>query len=147
MRATILLADAAQACDGKLYILGGGWNITGPAPAPSAIAILVEVPWDRTNVRMPWRLELVDADGNEVMVQGPMGEQAIKLEGELEVGRPPGVKPGTHLPIPLAINIGPLPLEPGGQYQWKLYIDGETQEHWDVTFFMRALQPPTSPAR
>ena len=33
----MLLADAAQQLGGKLYILGGGWSVTGPQPAPSAI--------------------------------------------------------------------------------------------------------------
>ena len=32
MKVTMLLADSAQAIEGKLYILGGGWSITGPDP-------------------------------------------------------------------------------------------------------------------
>ena len=39
MKVTILLADAAQAAEGKLYVLGGGWSITGPDPSPMALAI------------------------------------------------------------------------------------------------------------
>ena len=35
----MLLCDAAQAVEGKLYILGGGWNTIGPDPAPTAIAM------------------------------------------------------------------------------------------------------------
>ena len=35
----MILADSAQVADGKLYILGGGWSITGPDPTPSAVAI------------------------------------------------------------------------------------------------------------
>ena len=31
-----------------------------------------------------------------------------------EVGRPPGLKPGTPLDFPVAVNSGPLPLGPGG---------------------------------
>ena len=49
MKLTMLLADAAEAVGGKLYILGGGWSITGPQPTPSAIAIKIDVPWDQTN--------------------------------------------------------------------------------------------------
>ena len=45
-----MLADAAQAVEGKLYILGGGWSVTGPEPSASAIAAYIQVPWDRTNV-------------------------------------------------------------------------------------------------
>ena len=29
-KVTMMLADAAQAVEGKLYILGGGWSVTGP---------------------------------------------------------------------------------------------------------------------
>ena len=43
---------------------------------------------------------------------------------EFEVGRPAGIKPGTPLELPLAVNSGPLPLEPGGRYEWRLSIDG-----------------------
>jgi hypothetical protein len=35
----MLLADAAQVAEGKLYILGGGRNIIGPEPSSSAVAI------------------------------------------------------------------------------------------------------------
>src|SRR5262249_55815553 len=130
IRATMILADAAEASEGKLYVLGGGWNITGPEPSPSAIAILFEVSWDLTNMRHPWRLELVDSDGEAVMVETPLGSQAFVLEGDFEVGRPPGVTPGTGLNVPLAINLGPVQLPPGGRYEWRLSIRDETDENW-----------------
>jgi hypothetical protein len=136
MRATILLAEAARAAEGKLFVLGGGWNIIGPEPHPMAIAILVEVPWDKTNMKLPWRLELLDADGEPVRIPDADG-QPVLIEGEIEVGRPPGVKPGSRLPVPIAVNVSPLPLPSGSQFQWKLHIAGETQEHWDASFFTR----------
>jgi hypothetical protein len=71
IRATMLLADAAQASEGKLYVLAGGWNITGPDPSPS---VYVEVSWDLANMRHPWHLELLDSDGRPVMVPTPMGD-------------------------------------------------------------------------
>ncbi len=137
IRATMMLADSAQAAEGKLYILGGGWNITGPEPSPSAIAIYIEVSWDLANMRHHWRLELMDSDGQPVMVPTPMGEQALVLEGEVEVGRPPGVTPGTGLGVPLAINLGPLPLPPGGRYEWRLTIGGRSEENWRLPFSTR----------
>ncbi|MGH2780595.1 MAG: hypothetical protein ACRDLA_04090 [Thermoleophilaceae bacterium] len=51
MKVTMLLADAAQTAEGKLYVLGGGWAITGPDPSPSAVAMYIEVPWDQANMR------------------------------------------------------------------------------------------------
>jgi hypothetical protein len=138
----MLLADAAQASEGKLYILGGGWNITGPDPNPSAIAIYAEVSWDMANMQHPWKLELLDSDGEPVMVPTPMGEQPLVIEGVLEVGRPPGVTPGTGLPVPLAINLGPIPLPPGGRYEWRLSIRGESDENWRLPFSTRPAAPP-----
>ena len=58
-----MLADAAQSVDNKLFILGGGWSVTGPGPTTMAIALKIEVPWDQTNRRHQWRIELVEADG------------------------------------------------------------------------------------
>ena len=108
-----MLADSAQVSEGKLHILGGGWSVTGP-PAPSAIALLVEVPWDQTNRRLEWRLELVDSDGYPVMTpDGEGGENPIVMGGEFEVGRPPGTPQGAPIGLPVALNLSPLPLEGG----------------------------------
>lgn len=141
----MLLADAAQAAEGKLNVLGGGWSITGPGPVPSAIAMLIEVPWDRANMRYPWQIELVDGDGDPVLITGPMGDQPVKVDGELEVGRPPGVTPGTPLALPLAINLGPLPLPPGGRYEWRLTIGEESHEHWRLPFSTRPTHNGDAP--
>ncbi|HEX6654712.1 MAG TPA: hypothetical protein VF153_00720, partial [Candidatus Limnocylindria bacterium] len=63
MKVTLMLADFAQVSDGKLTIVGGGWSVTAPG-VPSAIAMYVQVPWDRANMKHQVRLELLDADGN-----------------------------------------------------------------------------------
>ncbi|HEY2475085.1 MAG TPA: hypothetical protein VGI19_09815 [Candidatus Cybelea sp.] len=117
----MLLADSAQAVNGKLYILGGGWSMTGPAPTPSAIAIKFEVPWEFANRKYGIRIELLDSDGNQVLLPGPQGQQPMLITADLEVGRPPGLSPGAPLDSPLAINIGPLPLTPG-RYEWRCTI-------------------------
>ncbi len=138
MKVTMLLADAAQAVDGKLYVLGGGWSICGPDPVPMALAIKLEIPWDQSNVRHTWRLTLVDSDGAPFMAPGPDGEeQPLAIEAQFEVGRPPGVRPGTPMDLPLAINFGPLPLEPGTRYEWRMEIDGEPQEDARLAFSTR----------
>jgi len=137
LNVTIMLADAANAAEGKLYVLGGGWTVTGPQPCPFAIALLIEVPWDRCNSLHQFRLNLVDIDGNAVLVPTPEGEQPQVIEGGFEVGRPPGVKPGTPMSIPLAINMGTQPIPPGGRYEWRLTIDGEAREDWPLPFSTR----------
>ena len=146
IRATLLLCDSAQALEGKLYILGGGWNVTGPDPVPSAIAMYIEVSWDMANSPHSWRLELLDSDGQPVTVPTPMGDQPLVIGGEFEVGRPPGVTPGTGLGIAQAINLAPIPLVPGGRYEWRLHIRDETDDNWRLPFSTRPApqqeQPP-----
>ena len=138
MKVTMMLADAAQAAEGKLYILGGGWSVTGPTPSPSAIALYIQVPWDRTNVEHSFRFDLIDSDGNAVELETAADvEESITFEGTFEVGRPPGVKPGTSIDVPLAINFGPLPLPPGGRYEWRLSINQESHEDWRLPFSTR----------
>ena len=125
MDATVLLCDYAEAVNGKLYVMGGGWNVafSSGQPITAALAILVIVPWDQTNRRHELRVELVDGDGDVVAVQG----QDVRFTGDFELGRPPGIKPGSSLNAPFAWNLQGLPLEVGG-YEWKLWIDGEPVE-------------------
>lgn len=137
MKVTILLADFAQVVNGKLYIMGGGWSITGPKPTPSALAIKIEVPWNEANRKHNIKLELLDSDFHAVLVPTPVGESPVVLSGDFEVGRPPGLPPGSPLDMIYAFNIGPLPLAPGKRYVWKLTIDGETNESWQVAFSTR----------
>jgi hypothetical protein len=138
----MMLADAAQASEGKLYILGGGWNLTGPEPTPSAIAVYIEVPWDLTNTQHQWRLELLNSDGEAVEIPTPLGDQPLVLEGAFEVGRPPGTTPGTGLGVPVAISLAPIPLRPGGRYEWRLSIGDRTDDNWRLPFSVRPGPPP-----
>ncbi len=134
-KVTMMLADAAQVAEGKLNVLGAGWNVTGPAPTPSAIGIIIEVPWNHTNLEHRYRLELVDLDGNGVALPG--NDDPIRVEERFEVGRPPGMRPGSYLPLPRAINFGPMPLPPGGHFEWRLTIDDEAREEWRLPFSTR----------
>lgn len=143
MKATMLLCDAAQVAEGKLYILGGGWSIIGPAPAPTAIAIKIDVDWNEADDVHHWELYFTDADGQPVVVPGPNGPQPIEVRGEFRVGRSPAVPEGSPIDMPLAVNIGPLPLLPGSRYTWRLSIDGETDEGWSRSFTTRPAPDET----
>lgn len=144
MKLTLLLCDAAQEANGKLYILGGGWTVTGPAPMPSALALKIDVPWDQANRRHQLRLDLVTQDGQPVMLPTPTGDSAAQVTAEFEVGRPPGHPPGIPLTVVLAVNIGPLPLRAGGRYEWRGFIDEQTHDDWCVAFSTRTA--PAAPA-
>ena len=141
MRVTLLLADSAQAVGGKLYILGGGWSLGGPGPIPMAIATKIAVPWSDANVRHTMKLALLTEDDQPVKVPGPAGpEQTVEIKGEFEVGRPPGLTPGTELDAVFAVNLPPLSLAPGG-YVWRCSINGESKDDWKLTFSVRKPTP------
>lgn len=138
MQVTLILADAAQVADGKLNLLGGGWNTTGPDPIPSAIGLVIQVPWDQTNRKHKLELALVDADGHAFMAPTENGGfAALKFDAEFEVGRPPGVAPGTPLVSSLAVNIPPLPLAPGKSYEWVLSVNRQSKDEWKLPFTVR----------
>ena len=137
VKVTMLLCDAAQVADGKLFVLGGGWSLAGPDPVPSAIALKLEVPWDQTGRRHRWRLSLVDADGQPVVMGTPGGGQPVLVGGEFEVGRPAGLPAGASLDVPIAVNLPPLPVQPGGRYEWRLSVDGDERVDWAVAFNVR----------
>lgn len=133
----MMLADAAQSVGGKLYILGGGWTSIAPGPQQMAIAVKFEVPWDRANELIGIALELIDEDGH--VIADPDGSP-VRIEGDVEVGRPPRLRRGTPLDIPIAITAHVL-LEPDRRYVWRLEVDGETNEHWQCGFSTRS-EPP-----
>lgn len=138
VRVNVLVADAAQVADGKLYILGGGLTAVGPNPQPMGVAIRIEVPWDRANVSHEWRIELIDEDGQPLM----FGERPLVVQGNFEAGRPVGLRPGTPLSVPLAINFPTIPVTPGKSYTWQLSINGATHSDWHQSFLVR--QPKQS---
>jgi hypothetical protein len=138
MKVIMLLADFAQVLQGKLYIMGGGWSITNsPQVGPTAIAIKIEVPWNEANRKHNLKLELLDSDFHAVTVQTPESIQPIMISGDFEVGRPAGLMAGTPIDVPLAFPISPLPLAPAQRYIWKLTIDGDTNDNWQVAFSTR----------
>lgn len=137
MNVTMLLADSAQVADGKLFILGGGWSITGPGPTPSAVAVKVAVDSPEFNVTHHWELFLEDADGRPVMFPTPEGNQSVEVRGDFQASAPEGLPGGTPVDIPLAVNFGPLPLQPNSRFVWRFVVDGESLPGASVAFTTR----------
>jgi hypothetical protein len=134
----MILADGAQAVGGKLYMLGGGWThlfvpqFPGRPQAPFAIAIGIEVPYHLTNRRFAFGIELTDSDGNRV---GDM------LTGEMEQGRPPGIRPGASQRILLAANAHPE-FPAAGRYTVNATIDGELLRTVSFEVMAQTPEPP-----
>jgi hypothetical protein len=138
MNTMLILADSAQVSSGKLYILGGGWSITGPGPTPSAVALQITVESHEFGDTHHWELSLEDADGHLVLIEGPNGDSPIEVRGDFTANTPEGVPAGTPVMIPLAINFGPIPLAEGSRFVWRLSIDGETPPGGLASFTTRS---------
>jgi hypothetical protein len=119
--ATIILCDAAEEINGKLYILGGGWThlLRPNQPANVALAMMIRVPLDEADKQHKLEVSLLREDGEPVR----LGDNPFKVEGAFEVGAPTGMKPGRELIAPVALQFG-LTLPPG-DYVWELRINGE----------------------
>lgn len=117
----MLLCDAAQSIEGKLYVLGGGWSrMAAETPTNMSLAVKLSVPWSQANRPISVRASLFTEDGNPV----DLGAGPVEITGEIEVGRPPGMVPGTSLDAPFVLNFPSVVLPLGG-YVWQLDVDGE----------------------
>ena len=133
----MMLADHAQVADGKLFISGGGWSITGPQPTPFAIVLEFKVPWNLINTQRTFTLSVIDADGEPFLVTTPEGERPLRIEGQFMATPAPGVKPGSELSTLAAINMPPQQWVPGKQYEWRLEVDGKAEDDWRLPFQVR----------
>jgi len=128
--ATMLIAEAAQVAEGKLFVLGGGLAILPAQPQPTALALLLQIPWDRAEERLEWTCELLDEDGIPVLV----GDMPVLVNGQVQAGRPATWPEGVPLHVPIAINFSALPVQPGRRYTWRLAVDGTSEPAWQVSF-------------
>ena len=87
----LLLADFVQAVEGKLYMIGGAWNVLNvqafPATHGLGIGVAIDIDWNETNQRHHAQLLVEDADG--------MAFESPRVDIDFETGRPPGHPVGT----------------------------------------------------
>jgi hypothetical protein len=142
VEASVLLCDHAVVAEGKLYINGGGWDSTTAQTGPVSLAIFFQVGWDETNNRLPLNVFLLDDDGNPVTQLGPDGTSvAVEGRGEFEVGRPPGIKRGSTVAAPLAVQFAPMSLKPDSRYEWRVELGGNTVGHATFRTFPEGFTP------
>jgi hypothetical protein len=144
MRVTMLLADAAQVSDGKLYILGAGWRVCGPGPTPMALALTIEIPPGQARRKHNWSVVLLDDNGEPALLTSPADGQKSTVEISGQIERVPSLEsmpPDEPAQIVFTVNMTPLPLEPGSRYVWQFSIDNEARKEWQVAFRTR---PATS---
>jgi hypothetical protein len=128
VEATLLLANSAEDHDGMVSALGLGWSMTASPTPPMALVLLMKVPWDQTNQPHKVQIKLVDSDGQAPLIgQDDKGNPApIQIDGQFEVGRPPGIPHGTAIDNSLVINLPPgMLLNAGTTYEWRVEVDGD----------------------
>ncbi len=162
MRVTILLADkgVVNTAESTVSLLNAGWARTmlRPAPIPQmvpggmmtiphTVVVLFEVDFDRCNRPIELVLELVNEDGQPVLVPGPIPTEAqpMRFTQQVVIQSPGGAPIGTPGQGNALIEIFPgLPLPPGG-YRWQARLDGEDGGgNWYAGF--RVELPPQMPA-
>ena len=114
----LLLADWAEAINGKLYIQGGGWERRVVAPGQMAafsVAASIVIPWNFTNQQHEFTVSIEDEDGSRVL---------SSLTGNTTVGRPPDARPGQNFRVAMAVQFAGLQLEPG-DYRVVMSVNGE----------------------
>lgn len=117
----LILAESAEAINGKIYLLGGGadrhFAQDFPVLLRADVAVGILVDWNETNQLHSMELKIVDEDEKVI----------IAIEGELESGRPPGAKPGQSMRTMIAVR-GPFQIESPGAYKVSMSLDGTPQE-------------------
>jgi hypothetical protein len=117
----LILADAAQVAEGKLYLMGGGWDRLAVNTLPTAqsvgIAVGIVVPWGDTNAPHQLRLTVEDEDGGAVLPP---------IEVRIEVGRPPGLPAGADQRVMVAFNAQ-LALSRLGDYAVTATLGGDVR--------------------
>jgi len=128
----LILADAAQVVGAKLYLLGGGWdkltvNRAFPVDQRLALALSIIVPWNETNQKHSFEVEIISEDYD---TEQP--KNLVKMGGQFEVGRPPGIRQGQEQRFQLAIDMN-LRIETAGAKTVIARIEGQEMRRLDFT--------------
>ena len=133
----VVIADAAVAANGKLYIHGAGWDAlygtSFPLTYTFAVALRLRVPYHDTNQQHQVTMDIQDQDGQSILPSGPVG-------GGMIAGRPPQLEAGADQVICLAITLGGLVFPGPGTYALQTLVDGTERNR--QTFFVRQVAAP-----
>jgi len=139
-----MTCDGAQESNGKLYVLGGGWDTllaeTFPATRNQmALAIRLAVPWQEANRPLLFRVELRDDDERNILTS--------PLEGTVTLGRPPQAHPADRLPVVMAFTLQQITFPNHGAYTFHLLIDDRVVARCGLRARVTSrLRPPAAPA-
>jgi hypothetical protein len=132
----VVLADAASAAEGKLYIHGAGWDTIQSVQFPAihhaiAVAMRVRIAWHETNQPHSLQVDLVDADEQSLL--------PAPFRSDVNVGRPPGLELGDDQVLPLVVNFVNISFAKPGAYVIKVLADDEVA--WRSPFTVKVVAP------
>ncbi len=110
-----LIADYAEVVNGKLYLMGGGWDTTHAPQVPAtirlAVAVGVRVDWGETGQVLPVLVTVEDDDGQEF----------VRIQGNVSTSRAANAVPGAAQLAQIAANL-PITLPAFGGYRVHISI-------------------------
>lgn len=113
----LILADHAEAVNGKLYMMGGGLEHIGvvdfQSPVFLGLAVGILVPWNATNREHQVSVTVQNADAVPLAA----------LDGQFNVGRPPTIEVGGSQRTIIAAKIS-VTLSVEGTYVVVGYVNG-----------------------
>ncbi len=127
----LILADAVEALNGKLYMMGGGWDQihvqTLDVVVPLQIACGVNVPYNDTDDEHTLTVAVANLDGNAI---GPT------LNLTFRTGRSPNLARGAATHIPFAIKAG-FTFPAYGEYTVVAAVDSRDEDRKRHSFYVK----------
>lgn len=136
-----MVADAATAFNGKLYVHGGGWNSLVvrefPLEHPAmALALVLSPDASEAPGTGELRVQLVDDDGND---------SGVGAAATLGFGHNPLYQVGQRTTVPFAIAFEKIRFEKPGQYEFRILWNG-TELNLSAAFSVMNAPPGLLPS-
>ena len=121
IEADLVIAQSAQESEGTVSALGMGWQVRPPEPIPWALVIIIRATRDLIGRTYPGIRRPDDTPLHADLADLLRFDFPIVPEGMTDANLVSAVVRG------YAFNLLPVPLEPGVEYCFRLWVEGETQ--------------------
>ena len=130
------LADSVVTVEGKLYVLGAGWNRVNVALFPArhdriGVGLLLHVEAGSAREARSFELAITGPDGSELALGEGPGGTVRRISGEFTAGG------ADEQIVPIAVNLNGVPLERPGDY--RVIVSVEAREAKTLPFRVQSL--------